>query len=86
MSEMIDRVGLAIDEAMLDSRELPCGERQAFVARAAIKSMREPTGKMKDAGHYTYEQSSPWITGCSLDGQPSKAWRAMIDAAMMNEK
>jgi hypothetical protein len=50
MSEMIDRVALAIDGAMIDSQKMECGERQKFVARAAIKAMREPTKEMIEAG------------------------------------
>lgn len=51
------------------------------VARSVIEAMRDPTGEMIDAGAETYE-AEPWVTGCSLDGQPSKAWRAMVDAAL----
>ena len=50
------------------------------MARAAIEAMREPTGSMVDAGARSVE-----IVGFgrfSLQGQPSKAWRTMVDAAL----
>jgi hypothetical protein len=87
MSEMIERVATAIDpwpfapdyNANDDFRRY----RQNVArekARNAIAAMREPTGEMIDAG-----AGSVVIAGFgrfSLEGQPSKAWRAMIDAAL----
>lgn len=51
--------------------------------RAVIEALRETTGEMKDAGAETllvYREPEGWVP--SLDGQPSKAWQAMIDAAL----
>jgi hypothetical protein len=50
-------------------------------ARAAAAVLREPSGDMIDAGAEAFE-----FIGMrpSLDGQPSKAWRAMVDA-ILNE-
>ena len=54
-------------------------------ARAAIAAMREPTGEMVDAGAASYGVPTPAIGSLPLsviDGQPTKAWRAMIDEAL----
>ena len=77
MSEMVERVAQAI-----------CGDDNPaniltihrIRARAAIEAMREPTGLMKDAGAESFEFGSDDCA--SLNGQPSKAWRAMIDEAL----
>jgi hypothetical protein len=82
MSEMIERVAKAIwDDACPG---MTWGEIDRLTyrgwAQAAIEAMREPTGEMIDAG-----AGSVVIVGFgrfSLEGQPSKAWRAMIDAAL----
>jgi hypothetical protein len=53
--------------------------------RAVLGAIREPTGPMRDAGAATYGVSAPAIGSLPLsviDGQPSKAWRAMVDAAL----
>lgn len=60
----------------------PQSEKEKFqgAARAVLEGMREPTGEMIDAGEktlMTYSETDGWTK--SLDGQPSKAWRAMID-------
>jgi hypothetical protein len=73
MSEMVERVTLAIDGAMFDSAQMPCGERQAFVARAAIKAMREPTDGQRNA---YYELSHR--TEIMMDAH----WERAIDAAL----
>jgi hypothetical protein len=78
MSEMIERVALAIDGAMFDSVQMPCGERQAFVARAAIEAMREPTNAMHKAGN---DKMDSMVAGDG-DAFCEHVWRLMIDAAL----
>jgi hypothetical protein len=53
-------------------------------AALAIAAMREPTGAMKDAGALSYGIGDTAIGQwtIALDGQPTKAWRAMIDEAL----
>ena len=60
-----------------DITPMPAGYRQwqnyEAEARAAIKSMREPTQRMEDAGQKS----------CAVDAWYSEAvWQAMIDAAL----
>ena len=47
-------------------------------ASTIIAAMREPTGSMIDAGALSFDLSGR----SALDGQPSKCWQAMIDAAL----
>ena len=61
-----------------------------LIARAAIEAMREPTGEMKDAGAETFGLPKNGIyigpiPKDTLDGQPSKAWRAMIDEILRED-
>jgi hypothetical protein len=55
-----------------------------IIAQNVLEALREPTGEMKDAGAATYgihdAHIGPLPQGVII-GQPSKAWRAMIDAA-----
>jgi hypothetical protein len=56
-----------------------------FQAKRIITAMREPTPGMVDAGAETYGIETPHIGNLPVtvvDGQPSKAWRAMIDEAL----
>jgi hypothetical protein len=80
MSEtMRDRVARAIRE-----RSGLSWSMSRLAADAVLAVMREPTGAMKDAGAESYGVHEPAIGSLPLsviDGQPSKAWRAMIDAA-----
>ena len=55
-----------------------------YAADAVLEEMVEPTGAMKDAGADTYGVHGLAIGSLPLstiDGQPSKAWRAMVEAA-----
>lgn len=58
---------------------------RAFVphARAAIEAMHEPTPEMADAGWETFPFSPGSETHAMAGGaSPTKAWGAMIDAAL----
>lgn len=80
MNELVERT----IEALMG----PCLGDPEAMARAAIAAMREPTGAMIEAGAKTYGVSTPAIGSLPLtvvDGQPSKAYRAMIDAALAQE-
>jgi hypothetical protein len=73
MSEMIDRVAVALidaDPTMLGHHETHI-EAKRKAARAAIEAMREPTGDMKSAGRLRAEHDSV-----------ASIWRAMIGAAL----
>jgi hypothetical protein len=60
---------------MFDSAQMPCGERQAFVARAAIEAMREPTAEML--------HGEPCMAGGKSYLVPvMEIWPKMIDAAL----
>lgn len=51
-----------------------------MMARVVLEAVREPTGDMIDAGAEAFvlnEAGQP-----TVDGQPSAAWRAMIDALL----
>ena len=85
MTDMIDRVARAIDEAhrnekVSDEMWAVCKRHSAFktafdCARAAIAAMRKPTQEMLDAG-----------TNAGLPGYdyapPDTTYPAMIDAAL----
>jgi hypothetical protein len=69
MSTMVKRVAQALQQEMGTA---PLDETVSFaLARAAITAMREPTEEMTVAGLNT---GRAW--------EVSKAWRAMIDAAL----
>lgn len=76
MSEMIDRVALAIVDVVLSHHD----PEPEVLARAAIKAMREPTEKMVEEGLNVLDIE------CINRGQPDldDAWRAMIDIALRN--
>ncbi len=74
-----------------DTSDLSCvlidGDADVVAAmKCAIAAMREPTGRMKDAGAETYGigDAAIGLPVSILDGQPSKAYRAMIDAALLD--
>jgi hypothetical protein len=83
MSEMVERVALAIQQA--DNEPCPDGVlRNAdvsdwgeYVARAAIAAMREPDKAMIDAGA---KQMAKMDDTTPDDG--SDIWQAMLDAAL----
>lgn len=71
MTEMIERVARAIDNAMASDDNMP-----ADFARAAIVAMREPTQHMLEEGGRT-----EILDGYVDDDLLRSAFRAMIDAA-----
>ena len=79
MSEMVERLAMVL----VDGESL-ISERRAR-ARAVLRALRDPTGEMKEAGAATYGVVTPAIGSLPLsviNGQPTKAWRAMIDEAL----
>jgi hypothetical protein len=69
----------------LTARDEPHDIVDDMNARAAIMAMREPSGPMKEAGAMTYGIHTPTIGSLPLtliDGQPTKAYQAMIDEAL----
>lgn len=90
MSEMIERVARAIcvangedddDTYATSATGSPIWRYYESHAIAAITAMREPTGEMIDGG-----AESLWtLRGPDLNGQPSKCWRAMINAALRDD-
>ena len=84
MSEMVERVAKAILDHVPQGYGMYQNEAEEY-ARAAIAAMREPTGEMKDAGADSYGVPAPAIGSLPLsviNGQPTKAWQAMIDEAL----
>lgn len=92
MSEMVGRVAKIIaanSDACMMSGIVPCDDRPnrchcERTARAAIEAMREPTGEMKNAGAASYGVGDAYIGegAALLNGQPTRAWQAMIDEAL----
>jgi hypothetical protein len=98
MGEMVERVARALcalrgaDTAVeadsmtydMDNKLVPYWTLFVSDARAAITAMREPDGAMKDAGAETYGVGNAYIgPGADLlTGQPTKAYQAMINAAL----
>jgi hypothetical protein len=96
MSEMVGRAARAAFEYFRSNfwvdytpawEEQTTADREPWIAaqRAAIAALREPTGEMKDVGAATYGVHNTHIgplPNAVIDGQPSKAWRAMIDEAL----
>jgi len=89
---MRERIARAIDPeswALIDAMPANDSARAALIAAELLRAtvvlmaMREPTGLMKDAGAASYGigNTAIGLPVTVLDGQPSKAWRAMIDAA-----
>lgn len=80
MSEMVEHVARAMCRVDgFDPEEKAMRDRYLPLAHAAIAAMHEPTGNMIDAGAGSYKMDGIRV---SVDGQPSAAWRAMIDAAL----
>jgi len=81
MSEMVERVALAICRGRRYGCDGECSECQAG-ARLAIAAMREPTEKMI-AAPFEAELDIYWAyTADGRPGGPEDVWRAMIDAAI----
>ena len=75
MSEMVERVARAVAAEMDRLGDSLTPQETACVA---IRAMREPTGAMIDAGAESFVSVNP----PNITGQPSAAWRAMIDKAL----
>lgn len=92
MSEMIDRVAIAFREKLIPfvaektpwpDMEESARENYRLAARAAIAAMREPTGKMRDAGSERFTKCGSLEPGEGLDEDPAEPlWQAMIDAIL----
>jgi hypothetical protein len=95
MSEMVERLALAMDRASPDfADDGVSSEAARFLARIAIAQMREPTVAMLKAGEVPFGDVDRIIclyaareAGAGLtwkEGKPPlwHAWRAMIDAAL----
>ena len=75
MSEMVERVAKAIQQLAREYQIDALGDRDAaYLARAAIAEMREPTKAMADEG-----RTNAWdySTSDAIEG-----WHRMIDAAL----
>jgi hypothetical protein len=70
MTDMIERVAKAINDAMLQHGDYKPDE----LARAAIAAMRDPTIKMMSARLEAQVQHTGFL--------PRVGWEAMIDAAL----
>lgn len=90
---MVERVALAILTVRMDevaeAKKCMADPHWRFhalnEARAAIAALREPTDEMKGAGANSYGLHTPHIGPLPIeliDGQPTKAWQAMIDEAL----
>lgn len=84
MSEMIERVAIAIQDALIAKSSAESS--LMGVARAAVEAMREPTEAMEQAGLLANEFTNPrpcgrfCISRATLPA--SKPYEAMIDAAL----
>lgn len=79
MSEMIERVAKVIADARV-AWERPSGDLWAYVARAAVEAMREPTAEMIRDGMIACATSIEGQTATRL--QAERCYRAMIDTAL----
>lgn len=77
MSEMVERVAAAIDEA-IEKWDPRASKFRDFAARAAIKAMCEPTETMVEAG-YMADNGEDRNLG---ERGAKEAWQLMIDAAL----
>ena len=89
MTDMIERVAKAINDAMLQRGDYKPDE----LARAAIAAMREPTSAMYMAGgivspsaHLADKDYKPYGTRTIGDMAAKSAWEKMIDAALEENK
>lgn len=82
-TDMVETIGRAIAAAVREDYQEDW-KKFDLCARYVLTAMREPTGDMKDAGAETFGVGNTAIGLLVkvLDGQPSKVWRAMIDAAL----
>jgi hypothetical protein len=78
MSEMIEMVMKAIDEASTYGEGPRWRQELPNLARAAIEAMREPTKEMLSAGEKTFGDSFAVDHTADL----AEAWPAMIDTAL----
>lgn len=80
MTDMIERVAKAINDAMLQHGDYKPDE----LARAAIAAMREPTEAMYKSDYniemaHSHNHGFPWEWSNDV---PTKIWQLMIDAAL----
>ena len=82
-TDMVETIGRAIAAAVWEDYHEDW-KKFDLCARYVLTAMREPTGEMKDAGADTFGVGNTAIGPLVqvLDGQPSKVWRAMIDAGL----
>lgn len=95
MTDMIERVARAIDEAhrnekVSDEMWAVCKRHSAFkpafdCARAAIAAMRDCTPEMLDAGSAAHPAGG-YTRGTLLTDIIECEWRAMVDAALTETK
>ena len=76
MSEMIERVALAIETKRRELNAHPLARVYSELARAAIEAMREPTEEMKAV------EGVHWDYSCAVCGGLKEGFQAMIDAAL----
>ena len=90
MSEMVERAKKAVEECGIDWQDWDgnygIADKFGLIVRAVLAAIREPTGEMIDAGADSFEFPDGPFGRPSLIGQPSKTWRAMIDAALAGKK
>jgi hypothetical protein len=98
MSEIVDRVALAIlradvESSLADYPDNDRGEVHAMayalfethhkpMAIAAIEAMRQPTGRMLDMGQHFYDKTSCGLMDIGPDSALHEAWDRMIDEAL----
>jgi hypothetical protein len=81
MTDMIERVAVAINQAML----LHDDYDPDLLARAAIAAMRDCTPAMLDAGSAAHPVGG-YVRGTTLNDIIECEWWAMIDAALEETK
>ena len=88
MSEMIERLALAIEATMFAPHELPLDTglhaKYRETARAVIEAMREPTQEMRLAAVAEWSRPDPTPEHESTLVF-NAIWRAMIDAALTSQ-
>lgn len=83
MSEMVERVALAILRADVESSLADYPDNYRRRARTAIQAMREPTESMCKAGIYCEALAQNNLLGEGLEpDEMGAAYRAMIDEAL----
>lgn len=87
MSEMIERVAVAVRTAFTDAElnnpRISFEELTDILARAAIEAMREPTETMILPG---YDALMEWDARTGEDNGIADIWSAMVDSALSTHK